>query len=396
MAEVSLNIPQIGEGLQEARLVAMLKQPGDAVKRDEVIYQMETDKAVMDVESPYEGTLVKWLAEADEVLPIGAPVAMMETEDEAKADESAPAPEEKPAEAAPAAVAPAASSGGGKRRNIPPRTRTYAKDKGLTDEQLESIEPKGSRLMPDDVDAFLASGGSSEGAIESGATYTEVEMPGQQRILSSRLQRGSQLVVPGAMTMVMHWGPIEELRAEIKQRGGEFQPSTFTIFAYAVALACKDFPSMRSNLVGDSTIRTYDHIQLGIAVSRPGDELVISKVADADTLEWRAFADAMRDGIKRARDGEDQADQSVTLSLTNMQGHSIRDAVAVVVPPSVATVFLGEPFWGYDGGKEEPRLQRQANLGITFDHRLMNGVGAAEFMLAIREKVEGIRAIIRS
>src|SRR5437016_1360886 len=78
MPVVSVRIPQIGEGLQEARLVAILKNPGERVKRDEPIYQMETDKAVMDVESPYEGTLVEWTAPIDTILPIGGEVARMD------------------------------------------------------------------------------------------------------------------------------------------------------------------------------------------------------------------------------------------------------------------------------------------------------------------------------
>src|SRR5262245_12693420 len=81
MPVVSVRIPQIGEGLQEARLVGVLKQPGEAVRRDEPIYQMETDKAVMDVESPYEGKLVRWLADVDAILPIGGAVAEMEVAD---------------------------------------------------------------------------------------------------------------------------------------------------------------------------------------------------------------------------------------------------------------------------------------------------------------------------
>jgi pyruvate/2-oxoglutarate dehydrogenase complex dihydrolipoamide acyltransferase (E2) component len=68
MPLVSVNIPQIGEGLQEARVVAFLKKPGDMVRRDEPIYQMETDKAVMDVESPVEGTLVSWSAKVDDIV----------------------------------------------------------------------------------------------------------------------------------------------------------------------------------------------------------------------------------------------------------------------------------------------------------------------------------------
>src|SRR5471032_1822425 len=118
MAVISVRIPQIGEGLQEARLVGVLKHPGDKIKRDEPIYQMETDKAVMDVESPYDGILVKWLAEPDELLQIGAEVAIMSVEGDVQ---------EMVVHGAPAKVETqtAAESTGGPARhtNIPPRTR---------------------------------------------------------------------------------------------------------------------------------------------------------------------------------------------------------------------------------------------------------------------------------
>src|SRR5215216_3244227 len=94
MPIIAVRIPQMGEGLQEARLVAVLKQPGDSVKRDEPIYQMETDKAVMDVESPYEGRIVEWLAEVDTILPIGSPVASMDVSDGVKEMEVHGAPAE--------------------------------------------------------------------------------------------------------------------------------------------------------------------------------------------------------------------------------------------------------------------------------------------------------------
>jgi pyruvate/2-oxoglutarate dehydrogenase complex dihydrolipoamide acyltransferase (E2) component len=385
MPEVSLHIPQIGEGLQEARLVAVLKQPGDFVKRDEPIYQMETDKAVMDVESPYEGTLVRWAAEVDAVLPIGAEVAVMDSNDPAQA---APSHGVAPAAAVAEPVAARTATGGAdRRRDVPPRTRAYAKEKGLSDDDLASVPAKGAKLMPEDIDAFLANGSASG--------YKEVEMSSKQRVLSSRLQRGSQLAVPGTETVVINWGPIEALRTAIKDKGGDFQPSTFTIFSFAVARTLADFPGFRSTIVGDSTIRTYDSANLGIAVALPGDELVIAKVEGADQMEWRAFADAMRERIELARAGNDQADQSVTISLTNMQGFGLRDAVAVVVPPGVATLFLGEPYNGLDQTVNELKLQRCANMGLTFDHRLLNGVGAANFLNAIREKVENIGDLVK-
>ncbi|MBS1713368.1 MAG: 2-oxo acid dehydrogenase subunit E2 [Armatimonadetes bacterium] len=396
--QTTLKIPQIGEGLQEARLVAVLKQPGETIARDEAIYQMETDKAVMDVESPFAGTLVAWLAEPDTVLPIGADVALIETAAPVMA-QSAPTTSVTEGRAAVTAAPTASAPRTGRRTDVPPRTRAYAKSKGLTDADIEQIAASGSKLMPDDVDAHLNGGASAASAGPAGTVrkegYSEQPMGQKQRVLMSRLTRGNQLVVPGTMTVAVSWGPIEQLRREFKDAGGDFQPSAFTMFAYAAALATKDHPMFRSTIVGDGTVRTYDHIHLGIAVALPGDELVIARIDDADGMDWRTFAEACRAQIDLARGGKDQANESVTLSLTNMQAFGIRDAVAVVVPPGVATVFLGEPYNGLDPHATDVRLARYANLGITFDHRLINGVGAAHYQNAVKANVENIRDLVR-
>ncbi len=395
---VSIKIPMIGEGLQEARLVAFLKQPGDMIKRDEPIYQMETDKAVMDVEAPFAGRLVAWLADVDTVMPIGADVATIEIEGGAAkpaTSSAAPAAAAQPA----AAKSQTSVADGSRRRDIPPRTRAYAKSKGMSEETLNSVPASGSKLMPEDIDKFLSGGGSTtaqpaaSGASSSGKSFTEVAMSGKQRVLSSRLVRGNQITVPGMMAVVVNWGPIEKAREKIKASGSDFQPSTFTIFAYAVAKAAADHPIVRSTIVGDSNIRTYEHLQLGIAVSLQ-DDLVVAVVEDASKLSWREFAEQAREKIDLARTGKDQANESVTLSITNMQAAGIRDAMAVVVPPGVATIFLGEPFNGLDQETSELKLQRQATVGITIDHRLINGVPGAAFLQAIKQNVETISSLL--
>src|SRR5215471_8550341 len=94
MAEVEIKIPQLGEGLQEARILRFLKQPGEAVAQDEPIYEMETDKAVMEIESPAAGVLEAWTAKEDDVLPIGATIGRINTEVKARlvASEQRPEP----------------------------------------------------------------------------------------------------------------------------------------------------------------------------------------------------------------------------------------------------------------------------------------------------------------
>lgn len=395
MPTVSVNIPQIGEGLQEARLVAVLKEPGQTVKRDEPIYQMETDKAVMDVESPYEGVLVEWLAPVDTILPIGGAVARMEVADgveEVGAGGHGPAP----VAAVETVAASSEARSDSRNANIPPRTRAYAKEKGISDDQLASIPSATGKLMPTDIDAFLGGGASTtpKTGESRGGSYQENAVPQKQRLLASRLVRGTQLVVPGTITVAANWEPIEGLRAKAKASGSDFQPSAFTMFAYAVVQAMKSFPAFRSTLVNDETLRTYDHVSLGIAVSLPGDELVLAVVDEADSLDWKTFATKAREQIDLARSGKDQAHEGVTMSLTNMQSFGLRDAVPVVVPPSVGTLFLGEVYNGLAQDSSEVTLRRYANLALTFDHRVLNGVGAAEFIKAIKTNVEGVANLI--
>lgn len=390
MPIVAVRIPQMGEGLQEARLVAVLKQPGDKIRRDEPIYQMETDKAVMDVESPYEGVLVEWLAQVDTILPIGSPVASMEVSDGVKEMEVHGAAA---ASSAPVETAAAREPGGARNAAVPPRTRAYAKEKGISDDVLATIPADSGKLMPADIDTYLSSGLSAPGAARSavGGAFSEAALSSAQRLLSSRLVRGTQNIVPGTMTVVADWAPIERVRARIKSSRDEFQPSAFTMFAYAVVKAMADHPLFRSGLRGDDTVRTYDHVNLGIAVAIPNDELVLAVVDEADTLKWRPFAEKARAQIDLARQGRDQAHEAVTVSLTNMQQAGLRDAVPVLVAPSVGVLFLGEVYNGLDeNSHNEIRVKRFVNLTLTFDHRLINGIGAAAFLNQVKQNVETI------
>ncbi|MCL6624327.1 MAG: 2-oxo acid dehydrogenase subunit E2 [Fimbriimonadales bacterium] len=390
MPIVHLRIPQMGEGLQEARVVAFLKKPGDRVRRDEPIYQMETDKAVLDIESPYEGTLVDWLVKEGDVLPIGTEVGRMEVEE---AVEEMPAGHEPPSRAV--RESPAVALTEQEVENvprgsvaIPPRTRRYLKEKGLL-EVAHLIPAKGSKLTPEDVDAYLLTRERQE-VVPARVTeeYEELEISSRQRTLSYRLVRGAQLCVPGTIMVYADWSAIESAREFLRERGGEFQPSAFTMMAWCVVQAMKDHPKFRSTLPREGVLRVYKHVNLGIAVALPDDELVTAVVPQADTLSWREFAETTRRQIDLARQGQDQATEATTLSITNMSAYGLRSAIPVVVSPAVGTLFLGEPFWEavpVMGGHE---IRRFVVLSLTFDHRIVNGVGAANFLNDVKRRIE--------
>jgi pyruvate dehydrogenase E2 component (dihydrolipoamide acetyltransferase) len=129
-------------------------------------------------------------------------------------------------------------------------------------------------------------------------------------------------------------------------------------------------------------------VQLGIAVARPGDELITAVIRDADTLSREQFYAAYNRQVQLAREGKDQVDESTTFTTSNIGKAGLRMGIPVVVPPAVATLAVGEV-------RNEPvptesgfEFRKQLTLSLTFDHRVINGVGAGQFLTDLRGAME--------
>lgn len=383
MPVVSVRIPQLGEGLQEALLVEFMKEPGDAIKRDEPIYVMETDKAVTEVESPYEGTLVEWVVEPNSVLPIGTEVAKMEVAEGVR---------EMPVAHGPDSPGTVPSFSGATAPNkasvpIPPRTRKYLKEKGLLD-VADQIPASGAKLMIDDVDRYLSEKGGGASVGVGSEHYDMTELPPQQIALNFRLVRGVQACVPVTGMADINWTAIATAREKAKADGRAI--TSFTMLCWCIVQTLKKYDRFRSTLTSDGkTLRTYHHVHLGIAVARPGDELITAVVRDADTLDRDQFFEAMTRQVKLARDGKDQVDESTTFTVSNIGKAGLRLGIPAVVPPAVATLAVGEvrdqPAPTDDGGFT---FHKKVTLSLTFDHRVINGVGAGQFLKDVRLAAE--------
>ena len=395
MPTVEIRIPQLGEGLVEVRIVALLKQPGDAIRRDEPIYTMETDKAEVEIESPVDGTLEAWAVEEEAIVPVGEVVARVAVE----AEEAAGAP----------AVPHAPSNGEGegeaaeeprptelRNAKIPPRTRSHAKKAGVSEQELLQIPAASGKLMPEDVDRYLAARDGARAKPVSNGEYEEVPMSARQRTLFYRLTSGASQVVAGTIEEPIRWEPVERVNQWFKQQGlaeGD-TPTRFLLVAWCAAQAIGRDERFRSTIVDVNTLRRYHHGNLGIAVALPHDELTSAVVPGADALSFEQFVQTARERIRSARDGLDQASKAVAhVSLTGMASSGVRTAVPVVVPPAVATLFVGAPYDSVEpdeaGGM---RFVRLAHLALTFDHRIINGVGAASFLNDVKERIAGLPA----
>ncbi len=391
MPVISVRIPQLGEGLQEALLVDLLKQPGDAVSRDEPIYTMETDKATTDVESPYDGKLIEWLVEPGTVLSIGHEIAKMEVAEGVKEMPAGHGPaDETPAKAATPVIA--GVSGGAANATavrsgavrIPPKTRRYLKENNLL-ESVHLIPAAGEKLLVSDVEAWMQSAPPKPAV--SSEHFEVVPLPKSQVVLNYRLKRGVADCIPVTVGNEMSWKSMQEARATVKAAGGK--ATGFAMACYVVVQAIKKHDRFRSTLSADErSLQTFHDINLGVAVALPGDEMVTAVVAAADKLSQKEFFDALSKQIEIARDGNDQADASTTLTVSNIGKAGMRFGIPAIVAPAVATLALGEvyqsPVPEGDSFRFEPMIQGT----LCFDHRLANGVGAANFMNDIKAGIE--------
>ena len=391
MPVISVRIPQLGEGLQEALLVEFLKKPGDEIKRDDPIYVMETDKATTDVESPYSGTLVEWTVETGTVLEIGAEIGKMEVAEGVKEMAAGHGPPDAAA-AAPAAVAAAPVAAPAKKERtrskvqIPPRTRKYLKEHGLLD-VAATIPCSGSKLMPDDVDAFLAAGGVS-GAVSSDA-FKLVDLPKSQVTLNYRMSRGTQACIPVTVMNEIDWSPIQECRNKVRESGG---PTGFAMACWCVVQALKNHEKFRSAMNSDGkSLKVFHRVNLGVAVALPGDEMVTAVVRDADEMDADAFYSALAAQITKARDGKDQADESTTITVSNIGKAGMRIGIPAIVAPAVATLAFGETYAQPIPDGDGYKFRTAVTATLSFDHRIANGVGAANFLNDIRNEMESFK-----
>lgn len=386
MPVISVRIPQLGEGLQEALLVEFLKKAGDKVSRDEPIYVMETDKATTDVESPYEGTLVEWTVEPGSVLEIGAEIGRMEVAEGVKEMPVGHGPQDSTSEPAPA---PASASGGTATKSkrstkimIPPKTRKYLKEHGLLD-VADEIPCTGTKLMPEDVDAYLASSG---GASVSSDLYEVKPLPMSQITLNYRLARGTQSCIPVTVMSDIDWSGLATKRKVVRDSGG---PTAFGMACWCIVQALKKHEKFRSVMSGDGkSLKVFHGVNLGVAVALPGDEMVTAVVREADKMDETTFHSAMRAAIDSARDGKDQADESTTITVSNIGKAGMRIGIPAIVAPAVATLALGQVFDHPVPDGDSFKFRKVVTGTLSFDHRIANGVGAANFMNEVKNEIE--------
>jgi pyruvate dehydrogenase E2 component (dihydrolipoamide acetyltransferase) len=412
----SFLLPDLGEGLTEAEVVAWHVAPGDTIELNQTLVEVETEKAVVELPSPFAGTVVELFAAAGDTVEVGAPLISVETADVAVAPEGAAAPSAEkvsvlvgygPSEPAPSRRR---RRGGGRTRHdrperpsaIPstrqpgtpspagppalaaPPVRFMARQRGVDLADVTGHGP-GGIITREDLAAHLASGNSPS---ETGRE-TRSPVKGVQKHMADAMVRSATTAPQACVFLTVDVTPTSELLERLRANG-RFEGVKLTILtvaARAVVLAVRDHPALNSSWdEATNEIVTKHYLNLGIAVAGPRG-LVVPNIKDAHELTFLDVATALETLTEQARAARSTpADLSGgTITITNVGVFGVDAGVPLLNPGEAAILALGavqhRP-WEHEG---QVALRDVVTLSLAFDHRLVDGEGASRFLRTVGE-----------
>jgi 2-oxoisovalerate dehydrogenase E2 component (dihydrolipoyl transacylase) len=398
-----VRLPDIGEGVAEAELVAWHVKVGDAVREDQILAEVMTDKATVEVPSPAAGTVAGLGGEVGSKLAVGGELVRLEVRGDGDG-RSTRTPAPKPARAAadgPAAAPPAprppavARSATEEGPLASPAVRQRAKEAGLDLRRIPGTGP-GGRIRHADLDLVLRSG-AAEAPVQLRplrTTVEEIPVTGLRRRIAERMAEATRRIAHFSYVEEVDVTALEELRAALNAGAAgpgrpRLTPLPFVMRALVGAVA--DFPQMNAHYDDEAqVIRRHGGVHIGIA-TQTANGLMVPVVRHAEARDlWDCAAEAAR-SAETARRGTAtrEALSGSTITVTSLGALGGIASTPVVNRPEVAIVGVNRmavrPVWR-DGSGFVPRTMM--NLSSSFDHRVIDGHDAASFIHRIKALLE--------
>lgn len=423
-----IQMPDVGEGITEAEIVEWNVKVGDVVREDDVLAAVMTDKATVEIPSPVDGTVSAISGEVGESVAVGTVIITLEVQGEGNeaqiadtpppaveaepapepeteleaTEEPAPAPAPKPAPKTATVVKPVVSgkavSGApraeGEKPIASPAVRKRARAAGVKLEYVQGSGPAG-RITHDDLDAYISGATAPVGGGASRAPNTNVEeikVIGLRRKIAERMQDAKSRIPHITYVEEVDVTEVEKLREHLNANRKDVQPK-LTILPFimkAVVVALKDYPKLSSHYDdGNDLLYQYGAAHIGMAAQTPGG-LMVPVIKHAETHDiWGLAAESKR-LAEAARDGSITRDEltgsTITISSLGRMGGVV--STPVINSPEVAIVGVNkvstQPV--FKDGNFVPR--QMMNLSSSFDHRIVDGWDAAEFIQRVRGLLE--------
>jgi len=397
-----VRLPRLGQTMEEGTVVNCLVNVGDEVKKGDVIFEIETDKATLEMESPAEGFVKYVLAKADETLPVGAPVLVLGAEDEDVPQSfvdsltgAAPAP----AETAPAAEAPPAAEPAkpqpepakpAGRIMASPRAKKLAADLSVDLATVTGTGPAG-KITEQDVQKAAAAKPATPSAPAAPAAEAK---PGQtipvnrlQRITAEKMLKSKQEIPCFYLTVKADVTDLVELRTKLNA-SGDVKLSYNDFLLKAVATGLEKYPIMTGQLAGDQ-IKLAESIGIGLAIS-VSDGLVAPIVKDVNKKDVRQIALDSQTLIERAR-GNKLVPTDVEggcITVSNLGAFGIDNFIPIVVPGQCSILGIGQISDTCVPDNGNIMIRKLMNMTLSVDHKVANGAYAAKFLDLVKKMLE--------
>jgi pyruvate dehydrogenase E2 component (dihydrolipoamide acetyltransferase) len=401
MAE-TINMPKLGFDMAEGLLVRWVKQVGENINKGDVLAEIETDKATVEVESSTSGVVLQHIVDQGTMVPVNAPIAVI-----GEAGEKVDAPskvesgklevkvEEKPllTQPTPAPVTQAVVSSDSGHVKASPLAKKMAKDNQLDLSRIQGTGP-GGRVVRKDVESALASG--TQSAVSSKLTpqpvYQVTVTQEDTTVPTTKLRQaiGRRLVESKQTTphfYVTHEYKMDALM-DMRKQANAYLPdneklSVNDFILKAVALTLRQFPNLNATIKGNEVIQ-FGHVNVGVAVTVPGGLMTVV-VKDTDQKTMRQISAEVKAMAGRAREGKvkpEDVDGS-TFSTSNLGMYDVEDFIAIINPPEAAILAISSarevPV--VDNGQVKAGWRMKATISV--DHRVSDGAEAAQFMQAL-------------
>jgi pyruvate dehydrogenase E2 component (dihydrolipoamide acetyltransferase) len=414
-----VRMPLLSDTMKEGKIVAWHKKEGDTVKGDDVLADVETDKATMEVMGYADGTLLHIGVPEGEAAKINAIIAIIGpkgTDISAilnapaapqPATEDRPEPKQQPEQkqpeasnAAPAAAETVASEASGDRVKISPLARRLAEDKGIDLHALKG-SGDGGRIIKRDVDGYQPAAKAQVPVAQqpaatnapasqqvSGTGYTDVPNSTMRTRIAERLSESKftaphfyltiSVTMDGAMAAREQWNKLSPVKISFND---------LTIKAAAMAL--RQHPDVNASWLGD-TIRRYNYINIGTAVATDGGGLIVPVVRDADQKSLSQIAATTKELIGKVRDKKIQpADYSGnTFSISNLGMMDIDEFTAIINPPDACILAVGRIAETPVVEQGQIVIRNVMKLTLSCDHRAVDGAVGARFLQSLKGFLE--------
>ena len=388
-------MPKVGLTMTEGRIVEWIKQEGDRVEKGEILFVFDTEKVAFEVEAAHSGFLARILKQVDETVQVGEAVGLLTESEEEQAElnrEKPRVPQEEPETPGPEVGA----DRGGDKIRATPMARRIARERGVDLENV-SATGVGGRIRMEDVESAAGSAPSPQGAPEE-AEGRLVKLSGMRKAIAERMMAGKRNTAQIYMTVSIDATRLletrERLASLLEKSGGGIRPTITDLLMKICASAVSRHPILNTRWTSEGIV-WLDAIHMGMAMALE-EGLIVPVIRDIGKKTLPEIAKERTALMEKGKGGKLTPDEmkGSTFTISSLGMFGIEEFAAIINPPESAILAVGAILDKPVVIAKEIVVRPVMKITLSYDHRVIDGAKAAEFMKTLKEFLENPSSVI--